>query len=256
MKALLLGFLLFWPLDSFALESIVIAGHGCGGGQNAAATAGLDTTGGDLIKVAVSWYSAAATPVITGTIGGVSDGNTYTQVGTVQDDGTTTKQVMFYAKNANVGMTHVLTSTRSGPGYQSICVLTVAGSNLSAPLDQNTGSSVGLGLQTTIQPGLLTPGEDDEIIVTAVSISLTSTMAINSGFTISDQINYSAGNYFGTAMAYLIETAATAKNPTWDSQNISPQPFASTIDSMKKAGGGGGGVTSRNLPTMGAGGVQ
>lgn len=235
-RALLLGLFLLWSFDIFAANSIVTSGHGCGNGVNAASTSALDTTGGDAIYIGMSWANSAATPVVTGTLGGVSDGNTYTVVGTPQDDGSV-KNVLVYAKNANTGMTHIITATRTG-GLQSLCVLAVAGSNLSSPLDQAHGNAITAGMAETIKPGATTPGEDGEILVTTVDVTASATFAIDSPFTISDQINLAGGVAFGTALAYSIQTMATPRDPTWDSQLISPLPLASNIASFKKAATG------------------
>lgn len=249
MKKALLLLLLLFPLNSFAAITVIAAGHGCGGGVNAGSTSALVTTGGDGIYVGASWFDGVSTTVITGKISGVDDGNTYTKL-TEQDDGAT-KNVIFYAKNANVGGSHVFTATGTG-AFQSLCVLTVAGSNLTAPLDQQHGNAIMGGIAGTIKPGATTPVEDNEIIVTSVDITVSSTMAIDSGFTISDQINIAAGVNYGTALAYKIQTSLAMVDPTWDAQNISPQPLASTIASFKQAAAGGASSGSR-MALTGAG---
>lgn len=243
-KALLLLLLLF-PLPGYAMITVVTGAHGCGNGVNLAATSAIDTTGGDGFFISASWSNSAATPVITGELGGVSDGNTYTGL-TPQDDGAV-KNGLFYAANAHVGASHVFKATRTA-GLQSICVFTVVALNAS-PLDQQHGNTVGAGMAETLKPGATTPGENNEIIVTTVDITASATFAIDSGFTISDQINLAGGTAYGTALAYKIQTTAAMVDPTWDSQLVSPLPIASTIASFKQAAAGGASSGSRSTLT-------
>jgi hypothetical protein len=41
------------------------------------------------------------------------------------------------------------------------------------------------------------------------------TLTIDTGFTISDQVAHSPGNYYGSGLGYLVQGSAGAINPTW-----------------------------------------
>src|SRR5204863_2222713 len=66
------------------------------------------------------------------------------------------------------------------------------------------------------QPGSVTPSQDNEVLVTGYGGDTNATTAtIDSGFTVSDTFAYVGGSNMGGSAAYLIETTAGAKNPTW-----------------------------------------
>jgi hypothetical protein len=75
------------------------------------------------------------------------------------------------------------------------------------------------------------------VLVTGVTNITTVTMSIDLSFVKTDDVAYGPGNNLGGASAYLIETTATARNPTWTATD--PGNMASTIASFKAATGGG-----------------
>ncbi|MFM2357274.1 MAG: hypothetical protein RJA61_11 [Candidatus Parcubacteria bacterium] len=184
-----------------AFNLIANTGAGSSGGNNVT-TGAIDTTGANLIVVVVSWYSGAANTLSD------SKGNTWTAL-TAYAAGNT-QQRIYYAYNPTVGSGHTFTATNSS--YPSIAVSAWSGAATS-PYDVENGSS-GSGI-TSKQPGSVTPSENNELIITGLGFDTSNTLSINSGFTISNQLNYTVGNYMGGAMAYLVQTTSAAVNPTW-----------------------------------------
>ncbi len=72
---------------------------------------------------------------------------------------------------------------------------------------QNTSAS-------SLQGGTLTPAADNSLVVSFTAYASGGTETIDSPFTISDQ-QASSGSGYGCALAYDIQTTATARNPTW-----------------------------------------
>ena len=66
----------------------------------------------------------------------------------------------------------------------------------------------------TVQPGSIIPLYLNEIAITLVSYAVSGPTTINSGFTITDQIDGSSGN-IGIAMSYRSLTSLSPVDPTW-----------------------------------------
>ena len=93
-------------------------------------------------------------------------------------------------------------------------VAAFSGAAAASALDQQNGA---VGTGTSLATGSVTPSEDNELVVSGVSIAdgSSGTYAVDSGLTITDQILASAGNFEGGGLAYIIQTSAGAVNPTW-----------------------------------------
>lgn len=174
-----------------------VSAHSAAGGD--ITTTSIDTTGATLLVAAVS----ATTPSVSD-----SKGNTWATAIAGTGVPTTT---MFYVKNPTVGTGHTFTGSGTVP---AICVFAYSGTDTTADVDQ---SSAGANTsQATAQPGSVTPTVNNEVIVTAFGdFSNIPNYSVDSGFTIQEHQNYTAGAAFGIAMADLIQTTATAENPTW-----------------------------------------
>lgn len=197
--------------------------------SSGATTSTLDTTGADTLVFFTSGVPGAFT---------VSDSkvNTWTaltQWGLAGDEGAQ----LYYAKNATVGAGHTFT-TSGANSFSPVAVLALAGGDLTAPFDVENGTHV---LSTTIQPGSITPGSNNEIVICGYGGDDTGTAvhSIDSGFTKVEDIAFVGGNSFSIALGYIIQTTAGAVNPTWSGPG-SNFTIASGIASFKAATGGGG----------------
>ncbi len=184
----------------------------------------IDTNGANLIVLTASYYSL-------GGQSGIFDnqGNTYIQITTTTGAGGSGNS-LYYCFNPNTNASHTF-GANGATNYPSIGVQAWSGS-VSSPLDQNNNG--GSGNSTTVSPGNVTPTEDNELIVTGLTVNLNSVSSIDSGFTISDSINASTG-VFSTGMAYLVQTSASSENPTWTYSSTADQGVA-TIATFKGTG--------------------
>lgn len=183
--------------------------HTTGSGVNGFTSASVDTTGASLLVLAVVSY--AVSPVVTGSISD-SKGNTWTALtaSTVTAD---TQTQLFYVANPTVGSGHTVTINQTGcfcaatfSAWSDIATATpVAGENGA------TSSSA-----TSIQVGSVTPANGGDLCLTAVGLGGSySSLAIDSSFSIQDQIAYSGGVNYGIGVASLVTSNTNAQNPTW-----------------------------------------
>ena len=182
---------------AFALVTNVLAHGGA-----APTSAAVDTTGANLIVGIVSGY--AVTP-------NLSDikGNTYTSIASVTSGSVISRLVACYSPTVGSGHTF---SAVAGSNYITLAVAAFSGAAAS-PLD--VSNSAIAASASTIQPGSITPTAANELVICGAGTDGGSAFSsINGGFTITDS-QPNAGAEEGAALAYLIQTSATAANPTW-----------------------------------------
>jgi hypothetical protein len=184
----------------------------------------LNTTGATAILIAVSNYLPnTAFNVLSDAVGACSSPcNTWTQIGTQNGGSGSITTVTYYGclSGCTVGSGHTFTyTTTSGSSYPTIGVLAVSGG--AATKDQ-TNSAGTAGTLTSIQTGSVTPSVNNELLFTAFSVDqfFGGTPSIDSSFTFTgtsgiDYIEQTGGQCFPLAIAYQIQTTATARNPTW-----------------------------------------
>ncbi len=167
-------------------------------------TADIDTTGADLLVIMETiddLYNTDPTD---------SKTNTWTQLTSYTQ--TNVRVRVWYSVPTSVGSGHNFTAP--GAPFGSLFVAAFKGALQTAPNDQQNGAN---GFVNTLQPGSITPSEANELIVTVLGINAAGVpISINSGFTeLGPEIDFGAADHYGGQMAYLIQTAAAAVNPTW-----------------------------------------
>ncbi len=100
------------------------------------------------------------------------------------------------------------------------------------PFDVENGAIQYVG--TTLQPGSVTPSENNELIVTGLGFYPSGVLSVNSSFTISDQVNYVSSAAMGLGAAYLVQGTAGAVNPTW-TDSTTATSLAAVIATFKAA---------------------
>lgn len=184
-------------------------------------TSSVDTTGANLLVAAVSYLSfSALTPIAD------SKSNTWTPLTNQQTNGKSVR--LFYVYNPTVGTGHTFTGGNGTSLFPSISVIALSGS-ASSPFDQENGNTT-IG-SATISTGSVTPGQDNEILVAAVGSDLVLS-SIDSGFTLDE--NPSGPQGLTCGLAHLIETTATAQNPTF-THTASSGSAAAAIATFKAA---------------------
>lgn len=216
--------------------SYSLVAHATVAGSSGGTTPGVITTGADLMVAVYSWYNGGTRPTLSD-----SKSNTWTQIGTDQA-GAITSVAMYYVASPTVGSGH--TCTISGASSFSSLEIEAWSGSAASPFDQTSQAAA-------YQAGSVTPTQDNELLVAGVAGQDTQNVtAIDLGFTISDNNAYSAGNNEAGAMAYLVETTAAAKNPTWTTPGAGNA--TATIISTFKAAAGGATPKPSTLPMMGA----
>lgn len=208
---------------AFALISSVIAGSVGGTGFTSGS---IDTSGASILIATATDYPAVTEGAITD-----SKGNTWTQAVSVSN-GSSSRDRILYSTNPTVGSGHTFSfSAPAGSTYGTIIVMAFSGAALASPFDQSN-SNTG-GNSTTIQPGSVTPTEDNELVITVCGLypNEAPTLSIDGGFTIAQQNTYDDGDHYGAGAAYLIQTTAAAANPTWTA--TSNQLLVSAIATFK-----------------------
>lgn len=185
-----------------ALISNVDAAPGANGG----ATGAIDTTGATLLVVIVSDFTGVSAAAPTD-----SKSNSWTGL-TAKTQGNV-RTAIFYSVPTSVGSGHTFTYASIG-GFPAIAVLAFSGSKSSSPFDVENGAVSAAATSRTT--GSILPTEDSEVLVAGLGLAaVTGSPSIDGGFTKADEEIFGAGNNFGLASAYLIQTTAGAANPAW-----------------------------------------
>ncbi len=243
---LILAFVLLWSQSAFASYALVAHTSAGSADGNSVISSAINTSGANLLLVIASNYSAIN---LQGTITDLVGGNSNTWHGlTIKDNGAVAVRI-WWSTPTFVGSGHTFSITGTTI-FPTITVLALSGSTAS-PFDQENGATVSAA-QLTIQPGSVTPSEDNEIVITGLAWLDAGGATINSGFTISDQTPTVGGQSISGGAAYLIQTTATAVNPTWTI--LTSSGGAAAVSASFKAGAGGGATCNGGLLLLGAGG--
>lgn len=191
-----------------------------------------DTTGADLIIVALARGSGSGTPTMLDDQNG--DSNTYTAL--TESATFDSFCELYYCHNpAFVGANHFWGVSAAFP---AIAVLVLSGSKATAfssvPENKNGITSPG---GTSNQAGSVSPLASGDLIVTACSnYTDTGSRAIDSSFVTPAQVPFVGGTAFPIALSYKVATGA--ENPTWSWSGN--QPSNAIIAAFEAAAGGGG----------------
>lgn len=187
-------------------------------------TSAIDTSGATFLAAAVADYNVESP-----TTPSDSKSNVWTILSEVLVSNVRLR--IMYVVNPSVGSGHTFSATHPLSTFPAAAFGAWSGVHVSTPFDQsNSGTATG---GTTVQPGSVTPSEDNELLITAVTGISWTTEAIDSSFTVLDTVPFSGGVTFGVAWAHQIQTTATARNPTWTADAISD--YCAKIATFKQA---------------------
>lgn len=185
----------------FALLDSVSAGSA---NNSNVTTGGIDTTGTTLIVAAVGSYP----PLAAGDFSD-SEGNTWTSL-TLRTPASGVGLQLFYCINPDTSAAHTFSSTVAS-SYPSVAVLAFSGN---PSYEQENGAVSASGL--TLQPGSVTPGENDSLVVVGLSFNFAgATASIDGGYALPEQVAPVNGQCVGVAIGYKIQSVAAATNPTF-----------------------------------------
>lgn len=197
------------------------------GPAGAITTTGADTTAATFIVIAVSTFGQ---PIPTPTD---SQSNTWTAL-TQRFEGANSYGIkMFYVGNPATNASHTFTATTSGVSiFFVVNVLWFSGWSA---FDAESGATA---TSSPIQPGSITPADNNELFVTGVTHNVGSNATIDSSFSTPIGAGQTGGNNVGGNLAYKIKVAsASAENPSWTAGG------AATMAAAMAAFRTGGGVT-------------
>lgn len=185
---------------------VAVSTSGIAGG----ATGAINSTGATLLVVVIGDGSAAANTVTD------SKGNTWRSL-TMQTKFGNTSQIFYSYDHGgsalSVGASHTVTVTTSSlPAY---FFYAFSGTSTSAPFIAENGNVTAV-FGATLQTGSVTPTCPNNLMVTGVQPGgdLVGPYTVDSGFTAVNRLGGSGTNY-AVGAAYILQSAATAKNPTW-----------------------------------------
>jgi hypothetical protein len=240
--------LLLWAAPVEAAITVVSGTNVCAGSSDGTtvSTAAVDTTGATLIVASVSDHPANS--------GTISDSQTLTWTTSLSSANATGSEVkLFFAVATSTNASHTFTYSGAST-FPAICVIAFAGTHATTPY---TGQeSTATAASNSVQPGSLTPSEDNCVVVSGLSFNDNAgqTFSISGGWTIAGQVAYSGGQHFGVGLGYSIQTTATASNPTWSFAASSADLGASSAVFKSDGGGGGGGPAQNKKLLLGVGG--
>lgn len=187
-------------------------------------TGAIDTTGAGLLIIGLADYEAVfpTLPTITD-----SKGNSWNRLTEARNTATVLATI-YYSVPASVGSGHTVTATETG--FYGALTFAAFGLGAATPFDvENVGT--GTSANPSASTGI-TPTVDNELVIANVGIDSGTISSINGGFTIiGSPVAYGGGTNFGCAMAYLIQTTATAADPDWT--NSGSANWAANIASFK-----------------------
>lgn len=176
--------------------------------SSTATTPAIDTTGATLIVVCLDTFKA-------GTANKTfvdSEGNTWTQLST-DTTVTNVELTWYYCLQPTTSATHTFSSTgvNTYPGIAVSCY----GGPANPLYDSTVGvSTAKTNLANTIQPGSLTPTNDNSIVVMVEGHYLLGTQQLTGGTLRKEGPRVTT--YMGVAIGEVIQTTAAAVNPTFE----------------------------------------
>lgn len=232
MKKLFLSVALVLGMSMPSLAQFTQIGHtSAGSGDTSTVTTGtLNVPTADLITVEIVEYQVQGTTVVLSD----SQTNTYTQCGSTFEVSGGVKIRLFYTQGAGIASSSFTVTGTGNTVYPGFFVQAWTGSAAS-PCDTTAISGGTTASATTLQPNSsITPAQANSLIITAVVVGAVRDFTINGGFTEQDELAFSSESYYGGSMAFLIQTTATAAQPTWDNNGAATE-MATVIGTFKSA---------------------
>lgn len=190
-------------------------------GASNVTTPAVDTTGADLLILGISCDDAYSTTPTD------SKGNTWTQ-GTSYTQGNVRVR-LYYSVPTSVGTSHTFSASWAITGV--MFMLAFSGALQTSPLDQQNGAN---SFNTSLACWSITPVENNELIISVYWINSSGIpISVNEWMTEVYEDDFDSGVAYGGAIAYKIQTASAAINPTWTRTNSNGQ--AATVASFKAA---------------------
>jgi hypothetical protein len=189
-------------------SGITLIAHCVGHSTNntSVTSAACNTTGANfLVFVCGEYGGSAETP---------SDSLSNTWSSRTLYSGSATRIQLFYTgPTATVGAAQTFTCSGGGTAYPALAA--AAFSNVAAtPYDVENGHGTG-SATTTVQPGSITPGVNNELVISGFTSDGTqSSISVDSSLSITDSF-LGSGTSVCISLAWIVQSGAAAVNPTW-----------------------------------------
>jgi len=169
-------------------------------------TVAIDTTGADLIVLAQAQWAGVG-------IAAVSDskGNVWTHL--TPRSASANYVQLHWCRPTSVGAGHIFTLAGPGTFYGALAVAAFRGATV-VPFDVEAGAFSQIG-GTSFSPGPITPTQNNDLVITAVSNGGGSGATIDSGFIVTDVLNWGSNVNEPVGLAYLLQSNAGPVAPTW-----------------------------------------
>lgn len=220
MKRLIFSLLLLSPYCSAAITLLAHTNTQCSG-TCTVTTSTINCTGATLLVASFTLFSASTA----GTSISDSGANTWQRL--TNNSNANANATIAYAYNKSGGalsvgasQTFTITSGNSYPGITFSCFSGTLTS--SDPLDQSTSAAGNTS-------GSITPGQNNEVVITAVGVNGSTGGMTVSGYSAVDSIDYSGAVNEGSATAYVVQTTAAATNPAWGTNNATSVAFVASF---------------------------
>ena len=199
----------------------------------------IDTSGANFIVAVWAIDDAVSVPVFQDNKG---NGNATQSAAYFNYVGAGTILGIFYWENPIVGTGHTFTAAASNTRLAgAFSVAAFSGVATSSSIDQTSFANV--GNTTSIQPGSITPTQNNELVITGWTMN-------GNGVTDTPTCSGTTAAYvtprggalpcLGAGLAYVIQTTAAAVNPTW---SWTSNDYATSVIASFKQAAGGGGIT-------------
>ena len=205
----------------------------------ASPTPTINSTGADLLiwahtrRGAVTYVEAPNTD----SLGNLA--SAYTKLGPYNNGGDNATVVIYVLRGGTFGAGHTI--PYGGGNGSGIDAVSVWSGSAASPIDQSAGFA-SAGNVSTIQPGSITPTMPNELVIALLSdqaYPTDRTHSVDASMTELDNIA-SPEYYYRGMVAYTIQTAAAAINPTFTATGTA-SPLAAMIVSFKSTSSTSGG---------------
>ena len=167
----------------------------------------LNTSQATFLVAAVGSYASSAAPTITD-----SKSNTWVRVSPEPVQGANPRLTLFYCSSPTVGTGH--TFTLGTGAYMSFEVAAFGEVGGAGAVLAGAAGTNGV-LSSPVTTGTTTPPSNGALIITAVSLDTQLTLALGGSFSVIDQRPYLGGNWFGSALGYMIQGTAAGVSASW-----------------------------------------
>lgn len=186
--------------------AIALVAHTARALPTSGATVAIDTMGANLLVMVQTQWTGVG-------IANVSDskGNTWTALTARTSQNNYLR--MHWCKPTSVGAGHTFSLTGPGTFYGALAVAAFSGAT-AAPFDGENGQGTPV-TSTSYSPGPITPTQNNDLLLTAISNGGGSGATVDQAFIITDALNWGSGTNEPVALAYRLQATAATIQPTW-----------------------------------------